>query len=358
MSLTKPVKMSFSIIIAEPIFFGYGGRREGGWHLRVPKQWLARLGLALAALACAAMVSCAGGGSASGGMGDGRPEFADPEHLRTPPALKLPQTGSEQTTYSDGQQSAMIDTSNVSQGYVGASCTAGSEVRLRVQGGEGMVDFYLDNTGRVEYFPLSYGDGSYAFSVLIVTEGTQAIQFLTAQASVTLESQLAPFLVPNKTVHFDESSSAVALSYELAEHASSDLEVIQQVYYWVKENVVYDTAKAQTVQSNLAYTPSPDETLQSKTGICYDYASLVAAMLRANGIPCQLVMGMVDTGEGGTISHAWNMVWTTEEGWIAVEVPATPEEWERIDLTFAASGNQNIAEFVGDGSHYAPMETR
>ena len=73
------------------------------------------------------------------------------------------------------------------------------------------------------------------------------------------------------------------------------MEVIQQIYAWIVDNVSYDQAKVDFVQKNTGYLPNVDQILQEKKGICYDYAALAAAMLRANGIPCQLIMGNVKT---------------------------------------------------------------
>ena len=37
--------------------------------------------------------------------------------------------------------------------------------------------------------------------------------------------------------------------------------------------------------------PSVDETLKTKKGICFDYAALMTAMLRSQGIPTKLEIG-------------------------------------------------------------------
>lgn len=55
------------------------------------------------------------------------------------------------------------------------------------------------------------------------------------------------------------------------------------------KTLTYDKKKAQTVQSG--YLPNVDQVLASKTGICFDYAALMTAMLRSQGIPTKLVVG-------------------------------------------------------------------
>ena len=91
--------------------------------------------------------------------------------------------------------------------------------------------------------------------------------------------------------------------------------------------------------------PNPDETLSSKTGICFDYASLGAAMLRAVGIPTKIVCGYVSPGQ---IYHAWIMVYI-DGTWTSAQFDVESKTWSRVDLTFAAGGT---TENVGDGKEY------
>lgn len=51
------------------------------------------------------------------------------------------------------------------------------------------------------------------------------------------------------------------------------------------DNVSYDNDKTYNLKQATGYVPNPDKTLTSKKGICFDYASLGAAMLRSVGIP-------------------------------------------------------------------------
>lgn len=294
---------------------------------------------------------------------DGKPEFSQPSYQRTPPAVQMPVFAAEAAEVrEDGERKGMIDLSNTGNGYVGVNVTAPVRGKFRVaRGTEGAADYSvydydLETTGVNEFFPLAMGDGAYSFTIFLNIEGGKYEYFLTAEAQVQLSSEFAPFLVPNKIVNYTPDSDVVKFSYTLAEHASTDLEVVQQVYYWVQKNITYDTAKpAELASSGGMYVPNPDEILRTKTGICYDYAALTAAMLRANGIPCKLVMGNVPAGESGLVYHAWNLIWLEDKGWVAVKIPTTPAEWQRIDLTFAASGDANITEFIGDGSNYFDM---
>ena len=58
---------------------------------------------------------------------------------------------------------------------------------------------------------------------------------------------------------------------------TSDVDALQAIYDYVTENLTYDYDLADTVESG--YLPDVDATLESKKGICFDYAALTAAML-------------------------------------------------------------------------------
>lgn len=100
------------------------------------------------------------------------------------------------------------------------------------------------------------------------------------------------------------------------------------------------------------YLPDVDDTLRTNKGICFDYAALVTAMLRAQGIPTKLVIGTVSPGD---LSHAWNLIYTKEKGWVAVKIYFSGGTWKLMDATFGASMGQGIEDYIGDGSQYTEL---
>ena len=60
--------------------------------------------------------------------------------------------------------------------------------------------------------------------------------------------------------------------------------------------------------------PDVDSVMAEKKGICFDYAALMASMLRSQGVPVKLVVGYTSQG----VYHAWINVWS-EEGDCAME---------------------------------------
>ncbi len=282
----------------------------------------------------------------------------DDTYVRTPPPVAMPAFSDAPAYYNDdGVQNCTVDVSNLSKGYVGVRYNSPGEDtgRFRVQTGDYTYNYILKPDGSDQFFPLAMGSGQYDFSVFAHIEGESYTPLLNGSEYAELESEQAPFLYPNGIVSYTPDSYAVTQGYEIGQHAKTDLEFVQAIYAWVRDNVTYDKQKAVDVQQNLEYAPDVDDTMRDKTGICYDYAAMTAAIFRSNGIPTKLIKGQVDTGDGKMIAHAWNMIWLEEEGWITVSIPTTPEEWQRIDLTFAAALGKGPNEYVGDGTDYVDI---
>ena len=244
-----------------------------------------------------------------------------------------------------------IDVSNASQGYVMVK-QSGVSKRLKVQivMGDKKYNYDLNNAGNFEAFPLQMGNGNYKIRIMQNKEGNSYVELFSAQINVTLDNSNAPFLCPSQYVNYSASSAAVKKSFDLCVGASGDVDRLKAIYTWIIDNISYDTQKAETVQTG--YLPKVDDTLSTKTGICFDYASLMACMLRAQGIPTKLVIGTVSPKD---LNHAWNEVYLKGVGWVTVRLYFSGNKWERMDATFGASGNQNIEDFIGNGENYTAL---
>ena len=241
---------------------------------------------------------------------------------------------------------AVIDLTNLKDGYVAVKATHSARLKFQVLKGDETYNYDLANDGTPCFYPLQMGDGEYTFRVMRNTAGERYAQLLATTQPVQLESEFAPFLRPNIQVDYTAASACVATAAQVSAADTSQIGVVTSIYDYVIHNITYDVEKAKTVPKG--YTPSPDETLQSGTGICYDYAALAAAMLRSQGIPAKLVTGYVAPND---LYHAWNMVYLAESGWVAVEFQVEADSWVRLDTTFAAGG-ADLKDYVGDGKNY------
>lgn len=243
---------------------------------------------------------------------------------------------------------AVIDYSNTKDGYVMVKYSASTTKRLKAQV-KGPTTTYTYNltAGKWETFPLSDGNGSYQVVVYENISGTKYSSVLSLTTTVTLTDEFAPFLRPNQYVDYSVAPKTVAKAAELVKGINDPLKKVEAVYNFVVTNITYDRQKAATVQSG--YLPVLDTVLETKTGICFDYAALMAGMLRSQGIPCKLVVGYA-----GTVYHAWISVWSQETGWVDGVIYFDGTSWQRMDPTFASSGKQSasIMQYIGDGKNY------
>lgn len=241
--------------------------------------------------------------------------------------------------------SCSIDTSHVNQGYVAATGQSSSRLKLQVSRGDRTYNYDMPTDGSPVYAPINMGNGSYTFRVMQNTSGSNYIELLSTSANVNLESEFAPFLHPNLYCNFSENSAVTRRARELTANSETQADALSAICTWIVDNVKYDTAKAEELSKQTGYIPNPDDTLSSRTGICFDYASLGAAMLRSVGIPAKIVTGYVSPNG---LYHAWIMVYI-DGTWQSAEFTVNPKDWSRVDLTFAASGP---GTFVGDGIGY------
>ncbi len=140
------------------------------------------------------------------------------------------------------------------------------------------------------------------------------------------------FLEKSEYVDYDDPD-VKSLAERLKAESSDELSLIRNTYYFVRDEIRHSwDAKDRRV------TVSASDTLRKGVGICWAKANLLAALLRANGIPTgfsyqRLTLG--DTPDTGYCIHAMNTVYIS-----------SPDKWIRLD----ARGNKEgvSAEFSTD----------
>lgn len=261
--------------------------------------------------------------------------------------IRMPKA-SGKVVYSD--KSAVIDASNTSQGYVMIKYTGNaSKVKLQIKGSNQVVYTYNLHKGSYDTFPLTSGDGRYQISVFEHVRNSQYALATSKTISVKLDSPLLPYLYPNQYVNYSSNSQTVAKGIQLAAQADSQIQIVQSIYNFVISSLTYDTQKAATVKSG--YLPAVDSILRSGKGICFDYAAVMATMLRSQNIPTRMEIGYASGG----IYHAWISVYLKEQGWVNGIIYFDGQSWKLMDPTFASSANssESIMQFIGNGSNYS-----
>ena len=250
-----------------------------------------------------------------------------------------------------GNDTIKIDISNIAEGYIVVAYT-GAKERAKLQiTGENQITYTINLTGNLDVIPLTSDSGSYQLTAYECIQGNEFAMIYSDVLDVSLENAKGPYLYPNLYVNFTQDSECVSVASELAKDATCDLDVVAKVYSYVVDNIEYDHEEAENVASN--YLPNTDEIMETRKGICLDYASLMAAMLRSQRIPTRLEIGYAKDAY-----HSWISVFTEDEGWVSGIIEFNGQNWTLMDPTFAANSSaKKLKSFIGDGTNYTTKYT-
>jgi transglutaminase-like putative cysteine protease len=118
----------------------------------------------------------------------------------------------------------------------------------------------------------------------------------------------------------------------LAKEAANTLEVARRCYTFVQEEIAHSfDIGAEPV------TCSASEVLHAGHGICYAQSHLLAALLRANGIPAGFGYQRLRDDQGGFCLHGYNHVYLPVFGWYRIDARGNTGE---IDARFSPPQEQ------------------
>jgi len=220
----------------------------------------------------------------------------------------------------DLNTNVQINTEKLNLGIITVSYRAktNSKIKVIVEKNSQAVTYNLKSDGTPESFPLQMGDGGYKVSILENVEGNKYKYVSTENVNLDLANDNQVYLESVQNINWDSSRAAIKKAGELTKGLKTDEQKIVAIYQYLVSNVTYDYDKLTTLRYD--YLPDIDRTIAGGKGICYDFASTFAAMLRSQGIPAKLVKGYA---KGVSGYHAWNEVYDSETG-----------EWETIDTTY------------------------
>ena len=224
-----------------------------------------------------------------------------------------------------------------------------SQIRVQVAGPNGVTQTYPIFSRNYEAIPLTGGSGTYNIMVLGNNGGTSYFRVASDSIQVSLSSSIAPYVRPNLFVNYNSSTSCVQYAATLTRGCNNDIAKVEAIYEYVVSSFKYDNAKASSVAA-AAYVPNLNSVWSAKKGICLDYAAVMTAMLRTQGIPTKLEAGQA-TGAG---YHAWISVYINGSGWINNIIYFNGNSWKLMDPTFASTGGANYdwAKKVGHAVQY------
>ncbi len=246
-----------------------------------------------------------------------------------------------------GNDYVSVDISNNSEGYIVVTYKGSStNVKFQITGPGQSAYTYKIATGVATVMPLTGGSGSYKLGCYEGIGGNQYAVVYTENVTFNITNTFGPYLYPNQYVNFNSNSKVVTKAASLVSGCDTDLEAVEAVYHYVVKNFTYDYDKAATVSSG--YLPVVDTVLDSKTGICFDYAAVMASMLRSQNIPTRL-----EIGYAGDAYHAWISVYVKDKGWIDGIIKFDGKNWTLMDPTFAStSSSKETKDFITNKSNY------
>lgn len=194
-----------------------------------------------------------------------------------------------------------IDLSELDEGYFGVRVEDPDQYVLKVRSNNVPYTYWFNDSTLV--VPLSEGSGSYSITLYKQDSGDK---YITVYNNTITSSQdnLSIFTKSNSLISFNEDSLCVKAADKLKKvSCGNERFFVGLVKAYIGAKVDYNQAFADTDPS--VYIPNPDKTLSSGKGICIDTATLAAAMIRSQGIPCKVIIGYTDKGE----YHAWNAIY-------------------------------------------------
>ena len=163
---------------------------------------------------------------------------------------------------------------------------------------------------------------------------------------------MEPFLRATEIIDWD-NSLVRSKALELTKGTSGDLGIAQRCFEWVRDKVLHSSDYKRN-----PVTCAASEVLAAGTGYCYAKSHLLAALLRADGIPagfCYQRLSIDDQGAPYSL-HGLNAIYLAEFGWYRVDSRGNkpgvnaqfcpPEERLAFSLNFAEE--RNFPEIVPD----------
>lgn len=217
-----------------------------------------------------------------------------------------------------------ICTAYADRGLLRVQYASEDKLKLQVSCGSDAVVYNLLGDGSVQSFSLQFGSGDYTVRILRNTHETRYAVLEAESFSVTLEDENAVFLhaIQNVCWHYDQTPiidvpRIIAPALIEADDAQLDSACAKLIYQYIVQSISYDGIKAGLIDHD--YLPDIEQVYTQRKGICYDYAALLAAMLRSIGIPAKLAKGYMRNRAGDY--HAWVEAYIDGE-WITIDATA------------------------------------
>lgn len=123
------------------------------------------------------------------------------------------------------------------------------------------------------------------------------------------------FLTASTYINFDDEDVS-SLARTLGAAATSEHDLVRRCFEFVRDEIRHSSDFAQNT-----VTCRASDVLRHRTGYCYAKSHLLAALLRANGVPAGLCYQRLSVGESGApyCLHGLNAVYLRDVGWYRID---------------------------------------
>ncbi len=135
---------------------------------------------------------------------------------------------------------------------------------------------------------------------------------------------LSAYLAETESIDYNNKNIQIKVN-EIKQKSNSDMDYIEKAYIFVRDEIPHSWDIKSEIVSRKA-----SDVLINETGICWIKSCLLAALLRANGVPSgisyQYLTRADDNADEGYIIHALNTVYIYElNKWIRLDARGNKE---------------------------------
>ena len=230
-----------------------------------------------------------------------------------------------------------VDWSTAAQGYI-TFTASGAERVFVIQTPGGVNSTFGVAKGSTIKVALIEGAGTYQYIIGHYTDDKSAY-YVDSKDSIAIgkiDSALAPGLVSTPYADYANAPNAVAKAKELYDSSKTQLQNVQAMAKYVG-GLKYDMSLK---QGNVAVYVNPDTVIANGGGVCAEMSTLLAAMLRSQGIPAYRQSGTNANGN----AHAWVMAWVELSSYTQNGTTYSKGAWVLVEATSGTVKTASVAE--------------
>ena len=250
------------------------------------------------------------------------------------------------SAYAEENSKVNMDKALLDSGMLKISYKADTNkiIKVVIEKGDKKYIYNLRSDGVEEKYALQMGNGSYKVTVYENLEGSNYMPIFTDTVDLNVTNDKLVYLNSIQNINWDLKMNAIKKAATLVKGLKSDKQKVDVIYKYVVANYAYDFEKYKNLNKlPNPYIPVIDKTYAERKGICYDYSSLFASMLRSVNIPVKLQMGY---SKNVTEYHAWNEVYmSSQKKWIVVDT-TYDAQMKKAKRSYSMSKGLNLYTFT------------